>query len=208
MNKRILIVATTLALTLSACGGDKPATDTAAPAADGTATDPSAAAPATAASTDPELEQLKTVKPVDACAWLPPEKLGAAFPGLTFEVRQKVDPRMSGYAWDSRCTYWAGVGTIDYAKDVPTHTVDIFVNTVVSAEKANTNLASRADGAKNATGYQPQAELGPNAYALTNTGVAMLYFVKGQSEVQLNFSDLKTPNDEKVKTLVAIAQGL
>lgn len=207
MNKSVLIVATTLALALSACGGDKPAADTAAASADGAAADQAAAA-APAASTDPEIEQLKTVKPVEACAWLTPEKLGTVFPGVAFEVHQKIDAQMSGYAWDSRCTYWAGVGTIEFAKDAPTHTVEIFVNTVVSADKANANLASRAETAKTATGYQPQAALGANAYTVTSTGVAMLFFVKGQSEVQLNFSDLKSPSEEKVKALLAIAQGL
>jgi hypothetical protein len=203
-----LIVATTLALALSACGGDKPAADTAAAPADATSPDQAAAAPAASASTDPEIEQLKTVKPVEACAWLTPEKLSAAFPGLKFEVHQKLDPQMSGYTWDSRCTYWAGVGTIDFAKDVPTHTVEIFVNTVVSADKAKANLVSRAETAKTATGYQPQTALGPNAYTVTSTGVAMLFFVKGQSEVQMNFSDLKSPSAEKVKKLLEIAQGL
>ena len=45
-----------------------------------------------------------------------------------------VESRLSGYAWDSRCVYWGGVGTIDYAKDLPTHTVEIFAMTPVIAQ--------------------------------------------------------------------------
>jgi hypothetical protein len=186
------------------------ACDRAPPAAGDAAAPEQAAAPAAVPppSTDAELEQLKTVAPVDACATLTPEKLKAVFPDLGFEVHQKLDPRMSGYVWDSRCSYRAGVGTIEYAKDTPTHTVEIFVATSATEDKARANLASRHETAVNATGYQAQPALGENAYTTTNTGVAMLYFVKGQSEVQINFSDLKTPNDEKVRKAVALAQSL
>ncbi len=193
-------------IALAACDRAPPAAgDAAAPEQAAAAATP-AAAPAT--STDAELEQLKTVAPVNACATLTPEKLKAVYPDLTFEVHQKLDPQMSGYVWDSRCTYQAGVGTIEFAKDAPTHTVEIFVATSATEDKARANLASRHETAVDATGYRAQPDLGANAYATTNTGVAMLFFVKGQSEVQINVSDLNTPNDEKIRKAVALAQSL
>ncbi len=184
---------------VAGCAKSEPTTT---PAAQTTAVIP--AAP----SVDDELARLKTVTPVDACALLPPEKLAAAFPGLRFEVRQKLEPRMSGYTWDSRCTYWAGVGSMEFAKDTPTHTFDIFVNTVVSEDKAKANLKSRHETATTSTGYQAQTTLGPSAYTIINTGVASLFFTKGQAEIQLNTSDLNSKNDEKVAKLIAIAQAL
>jgi hypothetical protein len=187
---------------LTGCGGS----DTAPTAA---ASPPAVVAPTVAATNvDAELEQLKTMTPVDACAWLTPEELATVFPGLTFEVHQKLEPRMSGYAWDSRCVLWAGVGTIDFAKDVPTHTVELFVNTVVSETKAQSNLASRRESATTTNGFQAQPSLGPSAYTTTNTGVATLFFVKGRSEVQINFSELKSTNEVKIKKLLEIAQAL
>ena len=165
-----------------------------------------AAAPATSA--DAEFEQLKTTTPVDACATLTPEKLKTVFPDLTFTVHQTLAPRMSGYMWDSRCSYRAGVGTIEFAKDAPTHTVDIYIGTVVSEAKAKSNLVSRAETAKSAPNYIAQPELGPDAYAVTDTGMARVFFVKGKSEYQVNFSDLKTPNAEKVKKVVALAKAI
>lgn len=198
MRRSLMMSAGVALLGLAGCGDRTP------PAAGGTAAP--AATPAT--STDAELEQLKTVTPVNACATLTPEKLKAVFPDLSFEVHQALDPQMSGYVWDSRCSYRAGVGTMEYAKDTPTHTVEIFVATSATEDKARANLASRHETAVDATGYQAQPTLGANAYATANTGVAMLYFVKGQSEVQINVSDLKTPNDEKVRKVVALAQSL
>lgn len=201
--KRLLIMASVAMLGLAACNRTPPAADNAA-SAEKAATP--AAAPAT--STDAELEQLKTVKPVDACTWLTPEKLKTVYPDLSFEVRQNIEPRMSGYVWDSRCVYWAGVGTIDYARDIPTHTVEIFVGTSASEAKAKANLASRHEMATSTTGYQAQSALGPNAHTSTDTGIAKLFFVNGQSEVQINVSDLKTSNAEKVKNTIALAQSL
>jgi hypothetical protein len=148
------------------------------------------------------------VTPADACAWLTPAKLKAVYPDLSFEVHQKLEPRMSGYVWDSRCVYWAGVGTIEYAKDTPTHTVEIFAATAASDAKAQAKLASRQETATTTTGYQPQPSLGASAYSTNNTGMATLFFVKGQSEVQLNASDLKTPVDEKIEKLLALARSL
>lgn len=203
MNRTMLLIPTVAVLMLCAC-------DRAPPAGEGQSSSAGVAAPVVVAtpSPDAELEQLKTVTTVDACAWLTPEKLKLVYPDLAFEVQQKLEPRMSGYVWDSRCVYWAGVGSVAYAKDVPTHTVEIFVATSVSEAKALANLASRRETATSSTGYQPQTALGADAYATTNTGVAMLYFVKGQSEVQFNVSDLDTPNDEKVRKAVALAQSL
>ena len=204
MRRSLMMLAGIALLGLVGCGDRAPsaAGDAAVPAP---AAAP-AAAPAT--STDAELEQLKTVTPVNACATLTPEKLKAVFPDLRFDVHQSLDPRMSGYVWDSRCSYQAGVGTMAFAKDAPTHTVEIFVATSATEDKARANLASRHETAVDVTGYQAQPVLGANAYATANTGVAMLYFVKGRSEVQINVSDLETPNDEKIRKAVALAQSL
>lgn len=204
MRRSLMMLVGFALLGLAGCGDRTP------PAAGDAAAPEQAAAPAStpATSTDAELEQLKTVAPVNACATLTPEKLKAVFPELSFEVHQKLDPQMSGYVWDSRCSYRAGVGTIEFAKDVPTHTVEIFVATSATEDKARANLASRHETAVATTGYQAQPALGANAYATANTGVAMLYFVKGQSEIQINFSDLKTPNDEKIRKVLALAQSL
>jgi hypothetical protein len=201
MTRSMYLVPSAMLLVLSACGSPPPPE---APA-DATPTAPPVAA---APSPDAELAQLEAVTPVDACAWLTPEKLKLVYPDLTFEVRQKLAPRTSGYVWDSRCTYWAGVGTFEFAKDVPTHTVEIFVATPVSEAKALANLAGRRELATATRGYQPQPSLGADAYATTNTGMASLFLVKAASEVQINVSDLDTPNDEKLRRAVALAQAL
>lgn len=187
---------------LAACSGTSPA--------DGGASPPQAAAspapsPAAAPVVDPELAQVQALVPADACAWLGPGQLAAVYPDLVFELRQKLEPRLSGYAWDSRCTWWAGVGTIEFAKDAPTHTVEIFVVTPASESRARANLASRRELAMAASGYQPQPELGADAYATTQTGVASLFFVREGSEVQINVSDLDTPHAEKVRRALALA---
>jgi len=163
---------------------------------------------ASAAVLDPEWERLNAVVPLDACALLSADKLEPLYPGLVFELRQKVEPRLSGYVWDSRCTWWAGVGSIEFAKDTPTHTVEIFVNTPASEAKALANLASRRETATSTTGYQPRPELGADAYAVTQTGMASLFFVKQGSEVQINVSDLDSPNADKIRRAVALAQSL
>lgn len=206
MKRSMMAMATATMLGLSACGGDAPpANDAAKDAAPAASATPAAA---TAASPDAELEQLKATAPVDACATLTPEKLKTVYGDLAFDVHQKIDPQMSGYVWDSRCVYWAGVGTIDFAKDAPTHTVEIFIATSATPEKAKANLASRQEMATTTTGYQPQPDLGEKAYAVTDTGMARLYFVKDQSEVQINVSDLKSPNAEKIAKAVALAKSL
>jgi hypothetical protein len=204
MAKLVMVGVTTLG---SACDRSPPASGEAGTPA-GSATPAPAPTAAAAPSVDAELEQLKTVTPADACAWLTPAKLKAVYPDLTFEVHQKLEPRMSGYVWDSRCIYWAGVGTIEFAKDTPTHTLEIFVATSASDAKAQARLASRQETATSTTGYQPQPSLGASAYSTNNTGVAMLFFVKGQSEVQLNASDLETPVNEKIEKLLAVARSL
>lgn len=187
---------------------DRGQTPTGDPAA---ATPAAATAPAAASvpgALDPDLEALKAAVPLNACAALSPEKLKQAYPELSFEVHQKLEPRMSGYVWDSRCTYYAGVGTHEFAKNVPTHTVEIFASTSATEAKARSNLASRRESATTSTGFRPEPSLGESAYAVTSTGVAMLFFVKGASEIQINVSDLKTPNEEKIKKAVALARTL
>lgn len=188
---RIVPAATLLAL--AACGAPSPQ-------------DAAASAALAAPSVDAELAQLKSMVPVDACAALGPQQLKAVHPDLVFELRQKLEPRLSGYAWDSRCTWWAGVGTIEFAKDAPTHTVEIFVATPVSESKARANLASRRELAQSTAGFRPLPELGPDAYATTQTGVASLFFVRGGSEVQVNVSDLKSPSDEKIRQALALVR--
>lgn len=203
MRRTILAMACIGLLAGAACDRTAPtpgATETPAPA-------PTPVA-ATASSPDAEIEQLKTVKPVDACALLTPEKLKAVYPDLAFEQHQTVAPQMSGYAWDSRCGYRAGVGTIEFAKDAPTHAVDIAVVTVVSEAKAQANLASRRELAKTESSYQAQPELGADAYTVTDTGMARIFFAKGQSEIQINLSELDSPNATKVAKIIALAKSL
>jgi hypothetical protein len=194
-RQRCLVLATVLML--SGCGGASP--EPATPA--------QASTIASAVSADPELAQLQIVPPVDACAALTPAQLERAYPGLRFEVRQKLEPQLSGYAWDSRCTYWAGVGTLAFAKDVPSHTVEIFVATPVSAAKARANLAARRANALSSTGYQPLPELGADAYATSGTGLASVFFVRGASEVQINVSDLESTIDQKLGVLRTLARA-
>jgi hypothetical protein len=203
--KLVSVFVTTVALLgLSACTqSPSDSSDTATPAANATPQ----AKPA-AMSTDPELEKLKTLTPKDACNMLSAEKLLAVFPDLKFEQHQHLAPRMSGYVWDSRCVYWAGVGSVEYAKDTPTHTVDLFVNTSVSDTKARANLASRHDLAKTATGYQAQPDLGVDAYTIVQSGAASLYVVKDQSELQINVSDVSSSNDAKRQKLIEIFRTL
>lgn len=206
MRRSMMVMTGVAMLALAACDRSPPAADEAA--APGQTAAAPAAAPAAATSTDAELEQLKTVTPMDACATLTPDKLKVVYPDLAFEVHQKIDPQISGYNWDSRCVYWAGVGTIDFAKDAPTHTVEIFANTAATEAKAQANLASRHETATTTSGYQAQTALGANAFSTTDTGMARLFFVKGQSEIQINVSDLKSPNAEKVSRALALAQSL
>lgn len=198
--KRLMMLVASIALSgLSGCDSSAPAADTAG------ANDQTSALVAGAPMVDAELEQLKNTIPVDACSWLPPEKLESVFPGLKFEVKQKLEPRMSGYVWDSRCSYQAGVGTIEYAKDTPTHTVDFFVNTAVSEAKAQSNLASRRESAVGTTGFQEQPDVGVNAYSSITTGMGRLHFVKGQTELQIQVSDLETSNEQKIANCMSIA---
>ncbi len=200
---RSTVIALALPLTLAACSGE-PAKEAAAPAASAAAP----AAPASAPSTDPEFEAVKAAMPVVACDLITLEEVSALYPGLKFTLKQKLDPRMSGYAWDSRCEYEAGVGTIDYAKDQATHLVQVFVSTVASEAKAQSNLKSRAELAATQSTYKAQPDLGASAYTTTQTGTASLFLVKGQAEIQLLVSELKSPNDEKIKKLLALAKGL
>jgi hypothetical protein len=200
---RLTVLAVALPVTLAACSS-APATDQAAPAASSAA----AAAPASAPSTDPEFEAVKAATPVVACDIITLEEVSAIYPGITFTLKTKLDPRMSGYAWDSRCEYEAGVGTVEFAKNVPTHSVQVFVNTVASEAKAQSNLKSRAETAATTPNYKAQPELGPSGYTTTATGTASAFLTKGQSEIQLLVSELKSPNDEKIRKLLTLAKSL
>jgi hypothetical protein len=199
-----ILTAGTVLIALTACS-PAPSESTAESAAGDAATSTEAAA---ASSVDAEYEQLKAATPVDACALLTTDKLKSVFPDLDFTLHQEIKPRLSGYVWDSRCTYWAGVGTLEFAKDVPTHTVDIFIGTSASEEKAKGNLASRHETAISTTGYQPQSAMGEHAYSTANDGTASLFFVKGQSEMQINVSYLKSSNEQKIENTIALAQSL
>jgi hypothetical protein len=200
---RLTVLAVALPLTLTACSS-APATDQAAPAASSAAP----AAPASSPSTDPEFEAVKAATPVVACDIITLEEVSALYPGLTFTLKSKLDPRMSGYAWDSRCEYEAGVGTVSYAKETPTHTVQVFVNTVASEAKAQANLKSRGETMVGESSYRAQPTLGPSAYTRSLTGAVTLFLVKGQAEIQINLSELKSSNDEKIVKLLALAKSL
>ncbi|WP_240096337.1 hypothetical protein [Thermomonas flagellata] len=184
-----------------------------APAAEDSAAAPPAAASSTptagtGAGDDPELAALRRLHPPEACQLLPVAQLGTVFPGQSFKVQQALPPRLSGYAWDSRCSYAAGIGSIAQAPTTPTHTVDLFVRTPATPEKARANLAERHRQALTTTGYQPLPQLGEDAHAVSQTGLVSVWLVKGGSELQLNASDIQTPNAEKLRRLVALAQAL
>lgn len=200
---RLTVLAVALPLTLAACSS-APSTDQAAPAASSSAP----AAPASAPSTDPEFEAVKAATPVVACDLITLDEVSTLYPGLTFTLKQKLDPRMSGYAWDSRCEYEAGVGTIEFAKTQPTHSVQVFANTVANEAKAQANLKSRAETAAGEASYKAQPNLGPSAFTRSQTGSVSLFLVKGQTEIQLLVSELKSSNDEKIAKLLALAKGL
>lgn len=200
---RSSVVALALPLTLAACSSE-PAKEAAAPAASTAAP----AAPASAPSTDPELEPVKAATPVVACDLVTLEEVSALYPGLKFSVKQNVAPRMSGYAWDSRCEYEAGVGTVEIAKTQPTHSVQVFVNTVASEAKAQDHLKSRAEMAKGESTYKAQPDFGASAYTTRETGSVSLFLTKGQAEIQLVVSELNSPNDEKIKKALALAKSL
>lgn len=190
-----------LTLTLTACSGSStPGSGQSAPAA-------STAAPA-APSSDPEFEAVKAATPVVACDLITLEEVSALYPGLKFTVKQNTAPQMSGYAWDSRCEYEAGVGTIEFAKTQPTHSVQVFATTVASEAKAQEHLKSRAESMAGESTYKAQPDLGPSAHTVRGTGSVSLFMMKGQTEVQLIVSELKSSNDEKIQKLLALAKGL
>lgn len=168
-----------------------------------------ATVPAAASSSgDPEFDQLKTVVPDDACARLSVEKLKTVFPTLQFEIKQKLEPRLSGYVWDSRCTYWAGVGTMEFAKETPTHVVEVFYATAANEAKAKANQATRAASAATTSGFKAESTLGEDAYSTAATGVVSLFLRRGQSNVQINVSDLNSPADVKRERAIALAGAL
>lgn len=200
---RLAALAVALPLTLTACSS-APSTEQAAPAASSAAP----AAPASAPSTDPEFEAVKAATPVVACDIITLDEVSALYPGLTFTLKQKLDPRMSGYTWDSRCEYEAGVGTLEFAKTQATHSVQVFVSTVASEAKAQANLKSRADMMAGESSYKAQPELGASAFTNRQTGMVSLFLVKGQAEITLIVSELKSSNDEKIVKLLTLAKGL
>lgn len=200
---RSSVVALVLPISLAACSSE-PAKEANAPAA----STASAPAPASAPSTDPELEQVKAATPVVACDLVTLEDVSALYPGLKFTVKQNTAPQMSGYAWDSRCEYEAGVGTVEIAKTQPTHSVQVFATTVASEAKAQEHLKSRAEMAKGESTYKAQPDFGASAYTTRETGSVSLFLTKGQAEIQLIVSELKSSNDEKIKKALALAKGL
>lgn len=201
MNAVRPLCAALLVLMLSAC--DR------APSPTPQSPDPASAGSAAAAPVvDPEFAQLQALTPPDACAVLPQSTLASVYPGLEFELHQRVEPRLSGYAWDSRCTYWAGVGTVELAKDAPTHTVAIYLRTPATADKARANLAQRRQSAGTTTGLTPQPELGDDAFAITQTGLVTLHFVHGGSEVQIDVSDISSSSEDKLGKALALARAL
>ena len=200
---RLTVLAVALPLTLTACSS-APSTEPAPPAASSAAP----AAPASAPSTDPEFEAVKAATPIVACDLITLDEVSALYPGLTFTLKQKLDPRMSGYAWDSRCEYEAGVGTLEFAKTTPTHSVQVFVNTVANEAKAQANLRSRAESAAGQPSYEAQPELGPSAFTRSQTGSVSRFLVKGQAEIHLLVSELRSSSDAKVAKLLALAKSL
>lgn len=202
LRSSVVAVALPLALTAAACSS-APSTEQAAPAA--AAATP---APASAPATDPEFEQVKAATPLVACDLVTLEEVSALYPGLTFSVKQNLAPQMSGYAWDSRCEYEAGVGTLEFAKTQPTHSVQVFARTVANEAKAQSNLKSRAESMGGESTFQAHPDLGPSAHTVRGTGTVSLYMVKGQTEIQLLVSELKSSNDAKIKTLLALAKSL
>jgi hypothetical protein len=198
-------VAVLSSVMLVACSGkstsDQPAADTPATAA------PVSQAPAP--SGDAEFEQVKKTTPLVACELLTLEEVGRVIPAVQFSALPSKPPQMSGYAWDSRCEYQAGVGTMEISKETPTHVVQIFVNTVVNEAKALANLKSRAETAVSTTRYTPRPELGPSAYTIANVGYVSVFFSKGQAEIQINVSDiLESTYDQKVARVLALAKAI
>ena len=151
---------------------------------------------------------MKAATPVVACDLITLEEVSALYPGLKLTVKQNTAPQMSGYAWDSRCEYEAGVGTIEFAKTQPTHSVQVFATTVASEAKAQEHLKSRAESMAGESTYKAQPDLGPSAHTVRGTGSVSLFMMQGQTEIQLIVSELKSSNDEKIQKLLALAKGL
>ena len=200
-HTHLAILAVASGLVLFACS-DKPAADASAAADAQPSQSP-------APSADAEFEQVKATTPLVACELLTLEKVAQVNPGIQFSALPSKPPQMSGYAWDSRCEYQAGVGTMDIAKDTPTHVVQIFVNTVASEAKALSNLKSRAELAVTNSTYTPRPELGASAYTVSEFGFVSVFFTKGQADIQINVSDiLKSSYEQRVERVLALAKGL
>jgi len=160
---------------------------------------------------DDELERLKATTPVDACTLLTPEKLKSVLPKVNFELVQRLEPRLSGYAWDSRCTYGAGRGSIEFAKEQETHRVEFYVYTRASAEKAEEGLVTERKSAESSDSFSLRPELGKNAYSFRDLVGGTVHFVRGQSEMKMTYRELYIPGQEQhdmVSMALALAKAL
>jgi hypothetical protein len=204
MRLRIISCAALTALALVACGRGEQAANNAT--AETTA---ASAAPSTATTTgDDELDRLKATTPVDACTLLPPEKLKSVLPEVNFELVQRLEPQISGYAWDSRCIYGAGRGSIEFAKDQETHRVELYINTWASADKAEESLQKRRELDAALPEFSAQPELGKNAYATWGDVSGRVNFVRGQSEIHIVYRALNTSSTDMVPVALALAKAL
>lgn len=189
---------------LVACS-DRPAADGAS--ADSATAETAAPSESPPSSLDAEFEQVKATTPLVACDLLTADEVAQVIPGLQFAALPAKPPQLSGYAWDSRCEYQAGVGTMERSKDTPTHVVQVFVNTVASEAKASANLTSRAETAVSTTKYTARPELGGAAYTISNVGYVSVFFTKGQAEIQINVSDvMQSSYEQKVERVLALAK--
>lgn len=166
---------------------------------------PAAPTAGAVASEDAELAALQALTPVDACARISLEDLQQLYPQVPFVVQQALAPRLSGYVWDSRCVYVAGQGSVEGAPDAVTQTVAVYVATAATPAAAQSALQSRHALAQASTGYQALPALGAEAYAITQTGAVSIYFVREQSEVQINVTALSSPNAQKLEQALALA---
>ena len=79
---------------------------------------------------------------------------------------------------------------------------------VANEAKAKANLlARRAELAKAAPNHRP-TELGPDAYSVTDTGVARVFYVKGQSDYHTAQPRPQDPERRQGEKVVALAKAL
>lgn len=163
------------------------------------------AAATAAANPDAELAALQALTPVDACARISLEDLRQVYPDVPFALQQALAPRLSGYVWDSRCVYVAGQGSVEGAPDAVTQTVEVYVATAATPAAAQSALQSGQALAQSTAGYQALSALGEGAYAITQTGAVSIYFVRDQSQVQIQVMALSSPNPQKLEQALALA---